>query len=456
MMSAFYKQDVARLSYGEKVMTSRRLRLGVAALVLLAVLAGTLVMRWHQSPPALRIVALAGYPGSVAVDTRTGDAFVATADPGGHENRVSMYDMATGALLHSVALGGSPVAVALDEPAARVFVTSDRGDGGGRIHILDAGDAHVLGTVVVHRDPAGAADAVAGAVAVDTQAGRAFVASYLPAEGFRGLVSVLDVRGGQLLRTVAVGLRPQLVAVCERTGRVFVVNSGSSSVSMLDTRSGAIVHTTALPATPVAAVVDERSKRVFVGTATSPDGSGAGAISALDAASGAVLYTTSLNGAAAAIAVGAPGGQVVVANGAAGLVSVLDARTGGILRTIPMAQSPVVLAATEHGGEVIVGTRNLTTDIPTPAGSVRLLDVRSGIVPRTLLTGVTPVAVAVDARAGRAIVLNFGGTVREPDTWSWIPAWLRRFTPFLPPPGDRVRTVPGSAALIDLSHDAAV
>jgi hypothetical protein len=66
---------------------------------------------------------------------------------------------------------------------------------------------------------------------------------------------------------------------------------------------------------------------------------------------------------------------------------------------------------------------------------------------------VHPLAVAVDEQAGRAFVLNYGGTVREPEAW-WVP-WVsraRRWLPRLPQPASSTRIEPGRVSVLDLSR----
>ena len=85
--------------------------------------------------------------------------------------------------------------------------------------------------------------------------------------------------------------------------------------------------------------------------------------------------------------------------------------------------------------------------------SVSLLEARRGALLRTVPVGAQPLAVAADGRTGRAFVINYGGTVREPATWSgqWLQR-LRRWLPWLPQSVPVVRSVPGSVSVIDVSR----
>jgi hypothetical protein len=80
---------------------------------------------------------------------------------------------------------------------------------------------------------------------------------------------------------------------------------------------------------------------------------------------------------------------------------------------------------------------------------VSILDARTGALLRTLPVGVAANGMAVDERNGRVCVINGPSYVIVPDSWAWLPAWLRRRLPFLPPPERHSRPVPGGVTMID-------
>ncbi|HKO24247.1 MAG TPA: hypothetical protein VJY65_05835, partial [Chloroflexota bacterium] len=84
---------------------------------------------------------------------------------------------------------------------------------------------------------------------------------------------------------------------------------------------------------------------------------------------------------------------------------------------------------------------------------VRILDARTGAPLRTLSVtppvGVMATGMAVDERNGHVFVINGPGFVTLPDSWAWLPAWLRRRLPFLPPPGRHSHPVPAGVTMID-------
>jgi hypothetical protein len=73
----------------------------------------------------------------------------------------------------------------------------------------------------------------------------------------------------------------------------------------------------------------------------------------------------------------------------------------------------------------------------------------------TIPVGVALSAIAVDERAGRAFILNSGGTREDkggPDTWRWVPAWIRHHLPFLQQEKTRLHPAPTSVSVIDTTR----
>jgi DNA-binding beta-propeller fold protein YncE len=128
-----------------------------------------------------------------------------------------------------------------------------------------------------------------------------------------------------------------------------------------------------------------------------------------------------------------------------GSVIMLDARSGTLIRTVALSDSPGPLVVDERAGRVVVLMRGW----PGTINHVSILDARSGALLRTLPVGVEANGMAVDQRNGRVFVINGPGFVIVPDSWAWLPAWLRRRLPFLPPPGRHSRPVPSGVTMID-------
>jgi len=106
--------------------------------------------------------------------------------------------------------------IAVDARLGRVFV-ADGSHSAASVSELDAASGHLLRTIPVSGTPV--------AVAVDDRSGHVFVACWggKGVEG-PGSVSTLDAARGRVLRTTAVGVAPGTMVVDERANRVFVLN----------------------------------------------------------------------------------------------------------------------------------------------------------------------------------------------------------------------------------------
>src|SRR5256714_3208764 len=363
-------------------MTARRAAMGLGV-VLRAVRAAVALRCPDAGPPAVRTVALEGWPSAVAVDTRTAQAFIASSDVVHHTGRVSVLDTATGTIVRTVVVPVFPAAAAVGAAprnaatGARVFVAGYSANGRGCVYMLDARSGRILQTVVVYRDPSGAAPTAVVGLVVDEHTDRAFVAGYLPGSGFRGIVSMLDATSGRLLRTVRIATHPVALIVDRRAGRVFVASAGG--VGVLDARRGDLMRTLTLSGPPAAMAVDERRGRIFVGTTGPAPGmslpSGTAHVSVLDAFGGTVITTVPLSASASALAVDEASGDALVGtvggvdsqgHGMAGRVRVLAGRRGAGLRTVLVGPSPVAMAGGWRPGRGGRGAPGTSSRTPCP------------------------------------------------------------------------------------------
>jgi YVTN family beta-propeller protein len=183
----------------------------------------------------LRIVAGGHGVHALAVHERSGRVFVTNAS----DASVSLLDARSGRVLRTIPLGFIPSGIAVDERTDRVFLLTDapsfqpyptiRADPT-IVILLDARSGTVLHTVPVGLSVT--------AIAVDEHTGQAFVSDTLGST-----VVVLDGRTASVVRTMAVGRAPGTLAVDERTGDIVVANAYYNSVSTVDAASGRVVRT---------------------------------------------------------------------------------------------------------------------------------------------------------------------------------------------------------------------
>ena len=186
----------------------------------------------------------------IALDTRTGLAFVLTQSTAGpaltNRERLIMFDSKSGALARIIVLPLTQGYLTVDEATARAFVAAPTFPGQrGYVDVLNSRSGRLLHTVPVSGD---------GPVTVDGWTGRAFAVS-LNKTTTTASVSVLNGRSGILLRTVAARSTIAQIVVDAHTGRLLTlamtVNTSSgrpvriTTVLLLDGLTGRVLR--ALP-----------------------------------------------------------------------------------------------------------------------------------------------------------------------------------------------------------------
>jgi len=336
--------------------------------------------------------------GGIAVDELTGRVFVTNANSS--TNSVSVIDACSDELVQRLDFSGGMSSIAVDERANRAVTVATRLDSlsGGTVGVLDARTGSALPippqawSYIMTTEP----------LAMDNAAGRVFLLNDNPtAPG----LSVLDTRTGRLLHETWLGMSNQTsppsrtVAVDTRSGHVFaayMTGANVSALSLLDAQNGHILRTISLgPVRPSASSVDEQTGRLFLATAS--------------------------------------------LTGYTGRVMIFDTATGRLLGATTVGANPVTMAVDTRRGRVYV----ITT------GGVVVLHARSGMVLRTISMTPQPVAVAIDRMTGHAFIINAGETIYRPNTWTWMPQWLRSWLPFLPS-SMHTETVPPRLSILTL------
>jgi len=297
-------------------------------------------------------------------------------------------------------------------------------------------------------------------VAVDTRAGRAFIANTGLNGGGR-TVSVMDSRTGRLVQTVTVGRGPSSVAVNEQTGRLFVANGGyqdgagshDGSIAVVDTRSGRVLRRTPTAGNPFFVTIDTLTGRAIV-TVYNTLAPGAATVYELDARGGQTVRKTTRyravlgsdrktghtfvvtgkdilmgdarDGRAArtilrgvdplsepsTAVVDEVTGRLFVADYARARVNVIDTRTGALVGTVAVGAHPLRLSVDPRTARVFVLNQGSTdgADRPIGAGSVSMLDARTGTLLRTVPLDVNATAMTLDERRGRVLASTAGVT----------------------------------------------
>lgn len=252
------------------------------------------------------------------------------------EATVSLIDLESGEVVATLPTGVGPHEVAVS-PDGRLAVVADYGTGaapGSTLTVIDVPGARVVKTVSLgeYRRPHGlvwhAPDRL-----------------YVTAEAQRALLEV-DVEAGEVRRAVATGQEvSHMVAVTPDGSRAFVANIGSGTVTAIDLEAG--------------------TKLGDVATGEGAEG----------------------------IAVGTDGKRVWVTNRAADTVSVVDAGSLEVVATVEPGSFPIRAEVTPDGRWVLVSNAR--------SGTISVIDAESAEVARTIELG-------VEARDGEGRLLQFG------------------------------------------------
>jgi YVTN family beta-propeller protein len=202
-------------------------------------------------------------------------------------------------------------------------------------------------------------------VAVSTDGATAVVSNYGDRAEAGSSLTVVDVSGGEVVRTIDLGehRRPHGLAwVSER--KVVVTAEDSAHLLVVDIVDGTI------------AAAIETGQEISHMVAVMPDGSrafvaniGSGTVTAIDLERGVKLADIATGSGAEGIAVTPDGKEVWVGNRASDTLSVIEPATLEIKATVPCAGFPIRVAITPNGKRVLVSLAS--------TGEVAVFDVES-------------------------------------------------------------------------------
>ena len=304
----------------------------------------------------------------------------------------------TYAVSHVSQLGQKPAAVAVDESTHDVFVPN-----------ADDGTVSIINGTTVTSVAVGGRPV---AVALNQNTDTAYILSHV--------VSV--IRGGVVTGTVPVGATPTDVAVDQSDGTIYVANYSGNSVTIINPATLA-TSTLALAGNPYSIAIDSATHTVYVGTRVNSTAVIRGGAVVMNVPGGYKVAFNEVNGMVytidetaprvyaidganvTAIAVGQTPhelainqttGTVYVANLHGNSVTVIDGTT--VSSTVGLSSSPYAIAADSGSNAVYVSLRV----------QARLAVIEGTTVVATPLVGIQPDAVTVDNSTGTAYVASEG------------------------------------------------
>lgn len=188
--------------------------------------------------------------GTIAVDSRTGYAFVVNSMDPGSGSTVNVLDGRRTTTTRSILVSQGAQDVAVDARTGAVFVIGQAG-----VDLLDRGGERVARTIPVR--------SVYGETLLDERRERLFVGT------ISGGITALGARDGRVLFTRSLGLFPgSPLAEDQRRGRVYVCTGGT--ILTLDPRDGARRGAIPVRGCDSGMAVDERTGYLFVANGDDP------------------------------------------------------------------------------------------------------------------------------------------------------------------------------------------
>jgi YVTN family beta-propeller protein len=205
--------------------------------------------------------------------------------------------------------------------------------------------------------------------------------------------AVIVLSSSKAPSTIEVGASPIALALNRRTGRIYVVDSGSRSVSVIDGNTDKVVATVPTPARPYAIAVDEASDKVYVSNTFS------NMLSVIDGASNHVANLPT--GSADTIVVDSDRHRVYLFGYESETLTQLDLATE---KTTKIPAGAMHLWGTAQAGKTLYVSH-------VQDASIAAIDLETHAL-HNLPTGSMPCAIAVDKTTGQVYVANYAdGTV---------------------------------------------
>jgi YVTN family beta-propeller protein len=235
------------------------------------------------------------------------------------------------------------------------------------------------------------------------------VTNYGTREAPGATLTVLDVPGARVARTIALGAgrRPHGVVFLDER-RALVTAEGTKSLLLVDVAAGEVrqsIDTGQEVSHMVAATPDGR--RAFVANI------GSGTVTTIDLEAGRVLAQIATGRGAEGIAVAPGGREVWVTNREADTVSIVDATSLKVVSELKAPSFPIRVAFTPDGRSALVScARSGEVAVFDVTGRREVRRLAAGLAPRpstgNLLgfEGGVPVGIVVDGSGGRAYVAH--------------------------------------------------
>lgn len=244
-------------------------------------------------------------------------------------NTVSVIDVATRSVTHTIPVGVRPTGVAVTPDGTRAYVANY--------------DSHTVSVISTETNTVIATIPVSGwsyGVAVTPDGSHVYVADHHASN-----VSVISTATNTVVANISV-FKPFLIAISPNGGTAYVTCGDCNTLTAISTATNSVVGSTTVGWNPVGVDVSPDGSKVYVAS------SGSDTVSVVSTDTGAVTSTIPVS-AAGAVAV-SPSGDKVYVGTANNAVAVISTATNTVDASIPVGTGPRGIALTSDGASVYV------------------------------------------------------------------------------------------------------
>jgi YVTN family beta-propeller protein len=251
-------------------------------------------------------------------------------------SRVSVIDLATGAVTASILLPQPPqyVAVAPDSRHAYVSCWVATGDTN-VVAVIDTATNAATAYIPVGKHPY--------SLAVTPDGRQVYVPDHNSAE-----ITIIDTATNTVTATVPVKANPHWIVFSSDARTAYVADHESNVVSVIDTTSRTVTTTVPVPKSPHSVALAPDGKHLVVASID------ANSASVIDTASNKVTATIGVGTSPRGAAFAPDGRHAYVVNDKSNSLSVIDVGAGQVSATVPVGNSPAVVALTPDGRRAYV------------------------------------------------------------------------------------------------------
>lgn len=283
------------------------------------------------------------------------------------DNTVSVIDVASNGVTHTIPVGVGPTGVAVTPDGGRVFVANrSASDWEGTVSVIDSASNAVVATIPVPGAPYG--------VAVTPDGSHVYVANLHPQK-----ISVISTQTNSVVKDIAVNIKPFQIAISPDGSTVYATcQDVCNALAAISTATNTVIGHPVVPGGAQAGLdFSPDGSKLYVSSSNSND------ISVLAPATGALVSTIPVGASTGAVVV-SPSGDKVYAGMSNGNVAVIATASSTVLATIPAGTLNGLrgISLTSDGAAAYVADWN--------AHSVSVIDTSLNTVSTTIPIGKNP------------------------------------------------------------------